>query len=102
MSANEVHVGDIGTIFELTVMDGASVVDVSTATTKEIVFRKPDGTTATKTATFTTNGSDGKIRYATVANDLDKHGTWKVQAHIIMPTGEWRSDMSEFTVYTNA
>ena len=101
MSANEVHIGDIGTIFELTVMDGASVVDVSTATTKEIVFRKPDGSTATKTAAFTTNGSDGKIRYTTVALDLSVAGDWAVQAHVVLPTGEWRSDLSTFRVYPN-
>ncbi len=29
MAANEIHLNDIGTVFELTMMDGDAVVDIS-------------------------------------------------------------------------
>ncbi len=52
MAANEIHLNDIGTVFELTMMDGDAVVDISSATNMEIKFQKPGppGTTGTKTA----------------------------------------------------
>ena len=47
MAANEIHLNDIGTQFLLTVKDGSSAVDISSATTKQIIiknvsyFKKP-------------------------------------------------------------
>ena len=101
MSANEIHVGDVGTIFEVTVMDGTAVVDISTATTKQLIFKKPDGTLLTKDASFKTTGVDGILRYTTIAADLDQAGGWKLQAYIEMPTGKWHSDITEIIVYGN-
>lgn len=102
MSANEIHVGDIGTVFEFTVKDGAVAVDISTATTKEVKLDKPDNTTVTKAVTFKTTGVDGVVRWASaLATDLDQAGEWVAQVHIVMPTGEWRSDWYTFRVYPN-
>ena len=62
MAANEIHVGDIGTIFEITLMDDVAIVDVSTATLageKQFQFIKPDGSApAAVDASFTTDGTD--------------------------------------------
>ena len=101
MSANEVHKDDIGTVFEVALMDGSSIVNVSAATTKEIIFEKPDGSTLTKTAEFVTSGSDGKIDYTTVAGDLDTIGRWKIQAYVVLAAGSWKSDVAEFSVHDN-
>ena len=43
MPANEIHQNDIGTIFKVTVKDGDSAVDISSATSgssKTIIFKK--------------------------------------------------------------
>ena len=101
MAANEIHVGDIGTVFEVTLMDGSSVVDLSSATTKELVFRKPDGVKLTKTAAFKTDGTDGIITYTSVTDDLDTAGTWRLQAHVVIGGGTWRSDIGDFKVHEN-
>ena len=101
MSANEIHVGDIGTIFEFTVKDGTAVVNISTATVKEAKFRKPDCSTITRTLAFKTNGADGIVKYTCLASDLDQPGEWKAQVRVVMPTGEWHSDWAEFSVYRN-
>lgn len=102
MSINEIHVGDVGTQFRLTMKDeNGAAVDVSAATTKQILFRKPDGTTLTKAASFGTTGADGVLTYTTVANDLAQDGGWEVQAYAVLPTGSWHSDRTAFVVYPN-
>jgi hypothetical protein len=101
MSANEIHLGDIGTIFDVTVMDGTTAVNISTATVKQFILKKPDGSSVTKTASFKVLGADGVLTYTTLANDLDQAGTWSLQVYIEMPTGKWHSDTYSFVVYLN-
>ena len=97
----EIHVGDIGTVFEVTIQDDGVAVNISSATTKEIIFRKPDKTLLTKAANFSTDGTDGKIRSTTVSGDLNAAGVWSIQAHVILPGGDWKSSISEFSVIPN-
>ena len=109
MAANEVHLNDIGTVFEITLKDEGNspeIVDVSTAATMEIIFQKPNGTSVTQTASFTTDGTDGKIEYTTLTGDLDTVGLWKIQGHVVLGTAspinaQWRSDIDEFEVFDN-
>jgi len=102
MAANEIHVSDIGTVFEVTLMDDTVVVDISTATAMEIVFVKPDKTKVVNTAVFTTDGVDGKMQYVIALDtELDQVGNWKIQGIVTMPTGKWSSDIDKFKVYGN-
>jgi len=100
-STEEIHVGDIGTVFEITVKDCEDIIDVSLATTQEVIFLKPDKTISTHTTEFQTTGVDGIVQYVTIADDLDLAGKWKIQFHVVLPTGEWRSDIHTFKVYGN-
>lgn len=98
----EVQKNDIGTIFRGTIVDqDDGVVDISTATTKEILFRKPGGQILTKIASFTTDGTDGKLQYQSISGDLDTIGVWSIQAHVILDTGEWKSKIKTFRVLKN-
>ncbi len=97
----EVHLLDIGTVFEVTLKDCDTPIDISSATTQQIIFRKPDGTSVTKTAIFASDGTDGKLRYVTIADDLDQIGTWKIQAKVEIPSGTWSSNIDKFKVYSN-
>jgi hypothetical protein len=99
--APEIHVNDIGTIFRVTLRDESGLVDLSTASTKQIIFRKPSGTILTKTASLTTDGTDGKLQYASVSGDLDAEGEWQLQARIAIGSGDWKSDIHRFTVHPN-
>jgi hypothetical protein len=103
MSCNtdEIHVGDIGTTFKCLIKDDDVVRDVSGATTKELIFSKPSGETMTKTATFTTDGTDGYIEYSTITDDLDESGYWKLQGHIVLPGLDLRTNIVTFKVYPN-
>lgn len=101
MVKNEIHVGDTGTVFEITIKDDMSVVDVSGATTKQIFFLKPDETVLTKTAAYVTDGSDGKIKYISLADDFDAEGAWGIQAYFVLASGSWKTDIIKFRVYGN-
>ena len=101
MAANEIHLGDIGTVFVVTVKDGSSTIDISGATTKQIILVAPDGGKLTKTASFTTDGTDGKMQYAAVSGDLDEAGWWKLQGRVVLTSGTWSTDITRFEVHQN-
>jgi hypothetical protein len=98
-----IHVGDVGTIFRVTIVksDGVTVVPVNTATKKEILFQKGDGTRVAKTATFYTNGTDGIIQYAAIAADISVAGTWYLQGYVEMGGGKYYSEILPFSVKEN-
>ena len=97
----EIHKDDIGTKIIVTMKDGTTAVDISTATTKQIIFEKSDGTVVAKDAAFDSDGTDGKIFYIIITDDLNLTGSWKMQGRVTMPTGTWRSNVDLFTVYGN-
>ncbi len=100
--AKEIHVGDVGTIFEVEITDQAdAAVDISGATTKQIKFTKPVGTDVTQTAAFSGTGTDGKMRYLTVAADLSADGDWALQGYVVIPAGTWHTDVGTFKVLPN-
>ena len=101
MAAAEIHKGDIGTVFEVTVKDGSDVVDISVASTYDIIFKKPNDDVVAQTGVFVTDGTDGKMKYTTISGDLDISGGWQIQASLVMAAGVWKSDVGKFTVFTN-
>lgn len=103
MPVNEIHQNDIGTIFEITLKDDAGVVDLTGATTLNILFKKPDeaGTIVTKPGVPDADPKLGILRYTTIAEDLDVPGGWKVQVFLVLPGGSWSSDVGGFTVHEN-
>ena len=98
--SNCIYVGDVGTLFKVRIIncDAGEFVDISSATTKEIVFENPLGVVVRKTAIFTTNGEDGWIEYVIMADDLDMSGTWKIQGYIEGIGFKNSSNTSTFTV----
>lgn len=102
MPAAEIHVGDTGVSFQFTVKDQDSVaVDVSGATTKQLKFKKPGGTTVTQTASFVTDGTDGKIEYISDDGDLDEAGDWEIQVYVVLASGKKHTQRQHFKVFAN-
>ena len=99
--ASEIHVDDIGVNFNITVMNGSVPLDVSNADNIYIIFQKPDGSDLTKSASIVNTGSDGNIRYTTVAGDLDQVGTWQIQAKVDFTISVFSTDIQKFKVYRN-
>ena len=96
----EVHLNDIGTEFRATLKDqDGVVVDISTASTRTMKFRKPTGVTVTKTAALFGTGTDGKMKYLSITGDLDVLGEWRVQGFVAIGAGSWHTDEYRFTVH---
>ena len=79
--ASEIHVGNIGTRFSITIQEGGSSINISGATTKDVIFRKPDDEVIVRSGVLTGDGTDGKMYYDTVSGDLDEAGHYKLQAN---------------------
>ena len=98
---NEIHVGDIGTVFRQEVTDCGSIVDISTATSLQICFTSPN-TMFTRVSTFTGVGTDGLHQYVAVAGDLFEQGCWQWQGIIVFPSGNlFHTNIKEFDVHPN-
>ena len=101
MSANEIHKGDIGTVLTITIKDSATAVDISGATTKNFVLKKPGGSLTTITANFTGSGTSGVVNFTSTSSHFDTTGTYQLQVYIADATGTWRTDIYSFFVYPN-
>jgi len=100
--ASEIHVGDIGTRFEITVKDSdTTVVDLSNVDDMYILFKKPDNSFQQVTPVFVTDGTDGVIQYTTQSGDLNQFGTWQIQAKVIFGTDVFSTDIQRFKVIRN-
>ena len=99
-AAPKIFVGDIGTVFSARILDeNDAVVNISTATTLEMRFRKPGGIVVVQTAILETDGSDGKMRYVSIASDIDTDGAWRSQGHVSFPGDlNYSSSIYQFTV----
>jgi hypothetical protein len=91
---------DVKTAMTVTVTDSAgAAINISTATKKTVTFLKRNGTTTVGTASFVTDGSDGKLTYSLVAGDANLAGAYKRQWHVELASGgKWTSDEIEFEV----
>ena len=105
--ARTVRLNDIGVVFTVTIFEPDPndpneliVKDISAATVLEIILQKPNPelTPITKTAVFSTDGTDGKLTFTSIAGDLDTVGRWALEGEVTLPTGKFRSDKDRFDV----
>lgn len=98
-----VQLNDSGTPFEVTITDSntGKAVNIQSATSKKIIFKKPNGDIIEKTAVFLTDGADGIIVYVSVPGDIDQLKVWSIQAEVTTPTGFYSSTIDTFEVMPN-
>ena len=93
---------DIGTKFRAVIKDqNGKIVDVSSASTLELIFKAPSGKVDTFVATKVNPGSNGEIEYKTKAGEVNEAGDWEWQARVVMSGadgGDWRSAIKRFNV----
>lgn len=78
--SNDLFVGN-KTMFRYTVQDqDGNVVDISSASVKQITFKSPHGTVYTYDASFYTDGSDGVLQYRFTIPGPS--GIWKASVYI--------------------
>jgi hypothetical protein len=101
--ASEIHVKDIGTRFSVTVKDGSSTVDLSSASALQINFRKPSDVVVNRTGSTIGDGSStsGVMYYDSVAGDLDEVGNYKLQGKVTLTSGTYYTDIHTFKVHCN-
>ena len=96
------HVGDKNFSFDITITEDCVALNISAATVKEILLQKPSGAILTKAATFTVDGTDGRIYYSTLVGDIDEVGVWKIQARVELGSGSlYHSPIKSFKVMHN-
>lgn len=75
------QIANAGVQLVVTVLDAnGQPLNISGATSLKIGLQAPDGTQALVTASYVTNGIDGKLYYVTTASDITEAGLWYVQA----------------------
>ena len=106
-----VHQNDVGTLFRITVTEKVwnaatecwdTAVDISDATSTEILFLLPSGKVKVRPAAFSSDGTDGKIEYTTTAGDIDEAGgarrPWSFSGWIGRPAAEHTTLSHQFRV----
>ena len=99
--ASQIQEGDIGTKLLITITDDGSVVNISSASNLSIFIKKPDGSVLNRSGTLETNGTDGKMYYATIYGDIDTAGIYKIQGHVTLLNGSFFTSTATFKVYRN-
>lgn len=84
MAEIELRVESVGVVVDFLIQEDGSAVNISAATRKDLIFRRPDGTQFTLAASFKTDGSDGYLRWTTASGEIRKqdHGRWQVEADL--------------------
>ena len=77
-----ININDIGTDLQVTITETDAAVDISTATTLQVILKKPSGPEVTKTASLLNTGTDGILHYTTVSGDIDEKGEWSYRAKV--------------------
>lgn len=98
MSYKDIHVGDYGWTARLQLTEDGSPFDISSFTTKEMIFYKPDGTQLVKGASFVTDGTDGMLQYNVESGVIDASGRWGIRARIAKSGVDLRSHIVWFYV----
>jgi hypothetical protein len=86
--ADTVHVNDTGTLLYKTVTDDGVVVDLSTATRKELVILYTDQRIVL-TGAFVGDGSDGELVFTSLVGTWTVAGNSREQVQFDLPTGSW-------------
>ena len=108
----KLFIGDVGTEFRVEVTEKVwstdygswvdQAVDISDATTIEVVFLTPAGVARPRVASFVTDGADGLIRYICAAGDLDQVGNhsrpWRFGGYIERPGKKHQTTLTPFVV----
>jgi len=98
---SEIHVNDIGTRFLATIQDNGTIVDISSASQIQMIFRRPNDEVFYRVGSLLTSGVDGKVYYDTVSGDLSNVGMHKLQAKVYLPSGTYYTDIYSFQVNCN-
>jgi len=88
MTTDTINIDDIGTDLQVTITEGGTAVDISSATDLVIILVKPSGAEVEKTAELLNDGTDGIMRYVTDSDDIDEVGDWSYYGRVTFSASE--------------
>ncbi|NIV40479.1 MAG: hypothetical protein GWN58_67090 [Anaerolineae bacterium] len=98
----ELHINDTGASLVCLIREDNAALNIGTATSLYIHYKKPDSTTGSWSASLYTDGSDGKMFYETAASsDLNIAGWWELQPAFTLGAWSGRAETKEFEVLAN-
>ena len=107
---NDVQLGD-ETTFVTTITENGAAVPIQTTTVRQFIFVKPalkpvvggpvDTRRLVKTAVFVASGANGQLKYKALPGEIDRVGTWLIQAKVTFPDGSFSSQVDSFIVREN-
>lgn len=102
MSTQFCQENDVGLqlIYQFVDVDG-NPINIAAAQGLTLKLGYPDGTSADKTATLLTDGTDGKIYYITLNGDLNQFGSYKVQGKFSSSGKAYSGQEVPLQVYPN-
>ena len=97
---DQVYKNHIGLAIDAQVVDDdtGEAIDLSGASTLQLKLKAPGQAASTKTATLINSGTDGWVRYVTVANDLTVIGVWEVQGYFVDGSEQFHTSIDTFRV----
>lgn len=100
MAKNQIFENSMPT-FVVTIKDqDRAIVNLSTATVKQLWFLLEGANVQEKDAAYVTDGSDGLIQWTATAAFLSA-GKWTIQSKIVISGQTYFSDQASFTVHEN-
>ena len=82
----DVHLADVGTKYRVRVLDDGSPFDISTATTKQLIFKFNDNTVVTRTGTIEEDEDTGDFYLTYTVSEDTFHtvlGPFQIQAKLV-------------------
>lgn len=95
------QVGDTGVDFEVCVLNNCEILNIAGAAIIVLEFQGPSDLCFQRSASISTDGSDGKLKYITASDDFTVAGQWITQAIITTATQTFRTNVMPFQVYGN-
>jgi hypothetical protein len=101
-SNGSIQLGDWGFAieFQLTI-DDVPIVIPNVGTTITFHFERADGSFLDKLGQFSTDGTDGKVRYVVEQGVIQSAGTWRKQVTVSSPTWTRSTTPVAFEVRSN-
>jgi hypothetical protein len=98
---NNTFVGEGGFEFQFSFVRGSDALNISAASVKECCLCAPNGSKTIRTnAQFVSDGSDGLLKYTSVAADFNSPGDWQLQGKVVLAGQEIFSSIIHITAVT--
>jgi hypothetical protein len=101
MATGNIHVGDVGTVFQVLFEEGGEPLDISANTALQIKFERPTLGLLTVDAELVTDGTDGLAQFTSLADTLSQAGTWGIQGYAEIPGWSGHTGTGTFRVERN-